>query len=532
LLGYDIEENNSDKEKHALFKLLKLLYYIEKSGEPKYKAAYEEDLRINITDILEKPRLENIQTELSDKSVYGKYFESLYENVKTEVEDADSRFQKLERINIYWEYLTEKVFDYVITDRAIDEPENALFELERIRRFLQERVLDRLSYDKIPKTSDGEVVNTFYNKLVCHRLMCRDVDRININYQICLSPKPSAEYVAEFKKWEGYGVPKKLQSDIKDYICSSTENKDVKGVIDFVLKGIERKHWKDKAFKFAIKNFDTVLNWWTEGKDIDVKDSVPIDIFTIIMQEMVVVNNSKEGFRNDYLGYNNPNRSLSVAVKKPSEADAVAVEAWKKKLENRTAVNFGASELIKKKREIENYIYQIKQYIYSFNTISEIEFVNEMLCRFVARSIISRDLAMHIGNEFAQLVCKYLTIESKDITFILDDSGINVLNMFRDFTIDQFNIKELVAKDFARQINEFYEEKSTCFTKGMRCDFEIALSQDKHWDNVVTFIVNRDANQIIYKQYVGVSPDAECDEMRRLGLEEFIGDNKKELKFF
>ena len=239
-----------------------------------------------------------------------------------------NNIQKLESINIYWEYLTEKVFDYVITDRALDEPENALFELERIRRFLQERVLDRLSYDKIPKSSDGGVVNTFYNKLVCHRLMCRDIDRININYQICLSPEPSAEYIAEFKKWEGYGVPKKLQADIKDYICSSTENEDVKGIIDFVLRGIEKEHWKEKAFKFAIKNFDTVLNWWTEGKDIDVKESVPIDIFTVIMQEMVVVNNSKEGFRNDYLGYNNPNRSLSVAVKKPNETDAVAVEAY------------------------------------------------------------------------------------------------------------------------------------------------------------------------------------------------------------
>ena len=71
LLGYNIEENISDNEKYKLFKLLKLLYYIEKSGEPKYKAAYEEDLRIQITDILEKPRLENIQTELSEISFYG-----------------------------------------------------------------------------------------------------------------------------------------------------------------------------------------------------------------------------------------------------------------------------------------------------------------------------------------------------------------------------------------------------------------------------------------------------------------------------
>lgn len=66
----------------------------------------------------------------------------------------------------------------------------------------------------------------------------------------------------------------------------------------------------------------------------------------------------------------------------------------------------------------------------------------------------------------------------------------------------------------------------------MRCDFEIALSQERYWDNVVTFWVNKEANQVVYKQYVGISPDAECDEMQRLGLGEFIGDNKRDLIFF
>ena len=65
---------------------------------------------------------------------------------------------------------------------------------------------------------------------------------------------------------------------------------------------------------------------------VDNSEGVTLDTFITIMQEMIVVNSSKEGFKNDYLGYNNPNRSLSVAVKKPGEADAVAIEAWKKKL--------------------------------------------------------------------------------------------------------------------------------------------------------------------------------------------------------
>ena len=150
-------------------------------------------------------------------------------------------------------------------------------------------------------------------------------------------------------------------------------------------------------------------------------------------------------------------------------------------------------------------------YIYSYTRLVDIEFVNGILCKFVARSIISRNLAMHVGNEFAKSVCKYLDDNIKDITFIIPPVGVNVLNMFRDFTVDQFNIKELVAKDFARQINELYRDKSGCYAKGMRCDFEIALSQERYWDNLVTFFVDRRTNRVIYKQYVDVSPDEECN---------------------
>lgn len=531
LLGLDVEEkaNANDKEKHDLLKILKVLFYIEKNGSPKYKK-YDSNIRIQITDILRKPRLENIKTELSNKSVYGKYFQTLYDCVKTEVLDADARFKKIEKINMYWEYLTEKIFDYVITDKTLDNPKGAFDELDRINKFLQTRILARLSEDKIPKKLDDGIMTTFYNKLICHRMMCRDADRININYQICFSPEPPESFKKDFRKLEGCGIPKKTIKYIKNYICAPEEYEDVKAIINFILKGIPKEHWDKKAFKFAINNFETVLSWWIAKKNIDISKGIAFDVFVIIIQEMITVYNSKEGFKNDYLGYNNPNRSLSVAVKKPDEADAVAIEAWKKKLENRTAVNFGASTLIKKKREIENSIYHIKMYIYSYTRLSDIEFINEILCKFVARSIISRDLAMYVGNEFTKLICKYLDNNIKDITFIVPPEGVNVYNMFRDFTIDQFNIKELVAKDFAEKINELYNNKSGCYAKGMRCDFEIALSQERYWNNMVTFFVNRRTNQVIFEQYVDISSDDDCSRMQQLGLEEFIGDNK--IRFF
>ena len=129
LLGTDIEklvENAAEpkKEKYNLLKLVKLIYYIEKDGNAKCVSGKDnENVRILITDILRKPRLENIKTEYSEKSVYGDCFESLFLKIKSQVPDAEARIEKIEGINDYWEYITNMVFDYVITDKALDTEE-------------------------------------------------------------------------------------------------------------------------------------------------------------------------------------------------------------------------------------------------------------------------------------------------------------------------------------------------------------------------------------------------------------------------
>ena len=102
-----------------------------------------------------------------------------------------------------------------------------------------------------------------------------------------------------------------------------------------------------------------------------------------------------------------------TALKKPEEADAVVLQAWIKKLENRTAINYGSYDLIQKKREIETTIYEIKSIIYSYRNLDDLEFVNSVICHFVARAITSRDLAMNIGCRFAEKVIHNLNGELK-----------------------------------------------------------------------------------------------------------------------
>mgnify|MGYP000401887699 FL=1 len=162
LLGTDVEEmvvaTESDEERFKLLKLIKLLYYIEKDGTAKSDKCSGGNVRILITDVLQKPRLENVKTEYSEKSVYGECFEDLFAKVKSQVPDADERIKKIENMNAYWEYITNMVFDYVITDKALDKPDDALKELNRILAFLEKRVLARLDTKTPPITYEEGIL--------------------------------------------------------------------------------------------------------------------------------------------------------------------------------------------------------------------------------------------------------------------------------------------------------------------------------------------------------------------------------------
>lgn len=117
-LNFDIKAiaEQSSIEKFDMLKILKLLYYIEKDGSPKYKSNFEKNIKVQIIDILKKPKLENVPTIYSPKSQYGKIFSYMYNEIKSEVSDADEREKALENINLRWECLTECLYGYVISD--------------------------------------------------------------------------------------------------------------------------------------------------------------------------------------------------------------------------------------------------------------------------------------------------------------------------------------------------------------------------------------------------------------------------------
>ena len=172
-INNEIAGKKGNQERMNALKIVKLLYMKEKTGN-----------RTRIIDILAKPRLDNIKSEFSSLSEYGDLIDDIEYKLRNVVSDYEDREQIIYGVNNYWEYLTDKLLDYVSTNNALENKEDAIYELDRIYNFFRHKVLEKLNdaYLRAHCESEG-VLETFSNILCYHRNMCNDYDRININYQ-------------------------------------------------------------------------------------------------------------------------------------------------------------------------------------------------------------------------------------------------------------------------------------------------------------------------------------------------------------
>lgn len=523
-LGFRVEEiaECSPQAKYEELKLLKSLYYIEKADK---KAA---NSKIRITDILAKPRLENVGSDLAPKSKYSELFEALLSDVGREVPHAAARLGKIDGMIAYWEYVTEKVFDYVITDKALENPELAERELERIDGYLETKVLARLNeFPKETEVYHDGVFETFHTILCCHRALCDDADRININYRICISSPPTPEYVEQFRMAEQFATNKVFIDMLSNTLNGNiSEDRGVSWSLALISYGEDITDEDIEHYKFALKHYEIIIRWIEKKWSIDLSKEVDLALFVTIMQELISVSKERETWNNDYYGNKYTKRSILNAVKKPMQAEPVVIKLWLEKIRNRLAVNFGSYSLISKKRRIENKVYEIKSKLFSMQNLDDLSLANNLLCRFVARSIMSRDLAMNIGTSFAsQVIAAMKDDEARErMRFICDDRGINAYDMFREFAIDSTGVMELVAEDVAHKITEFYQdtEHGSLVSQEMCSRFETAYKTNPPREFIFTYYVDRVRHEFLYHRFFEVRSDEWCDKMISLNLGGFI----------
>ena len=526
-LGFDIEKiaGNNKVQRYDMLRLLKVLYYIEKSGCPKNKLNNDASAtRVQITDILAKPSLENIYTDYSGKSTYGEVFHDLYKAIEAMTPNAKECAKHLDEMNIYWECIMEKAFDYVFSDMALDNHEKALNELRRMKRYLHEKVLEKM--DGCPPEGidviDG-VVPAFFNLLNCHKILCNECDRIKINYCVVDEEPPSQDYVRETLELEKCAMDWRLSDAI---LTRTSMVSDAEKVLNLVTYGRGLAAEDEKHYKYALKHAYIVARWIEKEKGCDFSQYINLTIFVAIIQEIMHIKKKNETVVNDYYGYNNRLKSMMSAVKKPDTADAIIIQAWIRKLENRCAFNVGAADMLKLKRESEFEIFEIKKIIFSYMNFDDIVLADDMISHFAARALMSRDYAMHKNNLLMRELAERLPSEADGITILVPPDAGTVYDCFREIDIDRGDAKKRFIAELTEKIRDVYVNRNTEY-RHISCAefyyrFYTSYGGDKKKEHILRYIVDRDRNVVVLKSFADVMEDNKTKRLEEIGLGRFV----------
>ena len=406
ILQFDIEKQAEESliAKFEMLKLLKVLFLIEKTGEPKCLKKYSPnaDLRIQIIDILAKPRLSNIKTFYSEGTYFGDVFENLYNDIKANVDDADERIDMIEKVDDYWQYIAAKQFDYTFSDMALHHPDDMLIELKRINEKLEEIINNiDISVPRDALQNEG-VMKTFFNILLTHRKLCYDIDRIRCNEFIDIDISSDKEYAKRYLEHENILIDISSLEFLKKSLSCKNQDNDSNIVFDLASYYKEIPCDDYKHYRYALDKLPIVLNWLMKEKpDADYSRNVPITVMVAAIQEIVEIkkNSNKYKVCNDFYGYKAAGTSLLSALKQ-SDPAPILVYIWVRRVETRFAINYGAHDLIIEKNKAELALFKIKKYIYGFRNINQLKTVNNYLSHQVVVAHMGTIAAAKKEREF------------------------------------------------------------------------------------------------------------------------------------
>ena len=533
-LNYDVEKiaRKSPQETFAKFKLLKLLFSIEKNGEPKYKRG--SNTRTTIIDVIAKPRMSNILTYLSEDSEYGDVFNSLLVKIRDEVDDADERQSILDGIDDFWQLVLEKHYDYVSSNTALRYPEWAMAELKRINRFLKDKILVKLC-DIAPATiSKPEgVMKSFYTLLLLHEKLCYDYDRITVNYNTILESCPSKEYAEMFIKYEDVNVDfETVQLINKSFDSECVDDKvlEIRKLISY-LDDTPKEDYTH--YKYAFKMLPIVASWLKKEKSgFDFTKGYPASVLVTIIQEIVCIkkNPSKYAIRNDYVGYKRNKITLFSALKNEEYADSILICAWIARLENRYNINLGASDAIREKRLAEIYIFEIKKILYDYRNIDDLRCANKLISQFVATATISHEYAYRIEKRFTDVLRYNLAKSGIQLDEVYTRNG-NIFTLFKCFVycedIDT-TITEC-ASQLANMITGIEEYALPPLSNLIKGEIIINYNKSKSKGFHIYFAFSKSEKRLTYFQCAGVESDAFTEQCCKLGLGRFFITKEEEL---
>ncbi len=378
------------KKEFEMFQLAKYIYSMEEYGI--IQGVNEENIyrirKIPIINILSKPRLDNIESIISNESEYGKYTRPILDQLHDLVDSQDEILGRLNRANLSWkENIDIFKWNYTACDNAIKNKNKYLEILKTVNDFLENKLLPLLKEFNRPDYYSRDVLEIFYTIVICHNYLSRDNEYLKINaYEI--EGVVTEEYTELFSKLEFKILPPDIAEKTILYLKNKSEYNDeeVKNIVSAIKTGAVQ--CSDKDMIYALERVAQLIHIVEIIKKVSFEDGIDASLFVAMIQEIIFVKNNKVSILNDPLGFTTGNKSLKTILnKKPLSTNdnklfsepAIVLLAWEKRIVNRLAINFGYSETMIETQKSELLMYQLKKKIFSFLDYDKIFCVSEIM---------------------------------------------------------------------------------------------------------------------------------------------------------
>lgn len=423
-LGLDLhlKETDSSKEKFDKLKLLKQICIAEKIGV--YRAGelneeYPEIMgTIPIISIIENPKLKNVCNDYEEDSLYANEFEIIYDNVKSQVPNAEEIEKILYDIHDQWKKVLNLSYNDIISSSFTPDKSKSTKAQRDLIKKIPVKFDEFLTVEESGKSDIG-VMERFFTMMVTAKIRAEISDYCKIVFSYSKEQNSENgllslfdnntvldnEFLMNYVNNEFYNIELTAYAFVEKMEHGSDDERiDIWKLI--LMKNISEipdiKKLDINAYNYAsdVERIEYIAKFWMNEEN-ERNFKMPVYKWCILFRELIYIYLKDEGIST----YNqkgeavprtlsaiikslNPNRNVKCSNSEPSDLnnkkrkprterfdrqEALSNMALRNRLKNRLILLYGSPEIVDCRNEIERHILSIEKNVFSYQTIDEIK---------------------------------------------------------------------------------------------------------------------------------------------------------------
>lgn len=371
------------RERFDALKIFKLFYKVEKDASDGHTP-------IKVITILNMPNINDLNVYFPKSKEYRHALAHIYQEVRSQVPQADIYEQKIDEIDGWWIGVIRKIFQVVYQPNL--QLDNGKFydRLSTLAEKLWNIALGKEKFEKV--YCENRVMTYTYIIFFRYKVMAENRGWLCTQgrfFETDLEAKvPLRATMAAFLKkrggemisWEGI-------EDLRERTITFMKNPHnpvVAGTIAcfFSIEDVEQPESLKKYKNFfpeAVLYAGKVLKQCAERCNLDYSDGVPFDAFIATLHSIFVIDQYKLTYIEDYNGNKHAEQSLMRAIKGDEPLRLAAFQEWVSIFLNRLLVLMGRGSFLRLLYRIEHALLEIELSILAGGSLNALLEVHEML---------------------------------------------------------------------------------------------------------------------------------------------------------